>query len=182
MKRLPRVSYLEIELPYLPDNGKVGGNASHFNPQARGAALKKERKYWREALTVAGFPLNTEAIMVSPLQLNIIVQYPTSKRGPYPDIDNMTTALKPLLDSMEIHRFTRLNNRGEWEDRGFAGIYENDRDVWGQYIEYRRGDKPLTVVQIQTLTREVYEHGNYSKHHKPDRVGHGIYRAEISQS
>ena len=110
MKRLPRLSYMEIELPYLPDNGKVGGNASHFNPQARGAALKKERKYWREALTVAGFPLNTEAIMVSPVQLNIIVQYPTSKRGPYPDIDNMATALKPLLDSMEIHRFTRLTS------------------------------------------------------------------------
>ena len=163
MKRLPRLSYMEIELPYLPDNGKVGGNASHFNPQARGAALKKERNYWREALTVAGFPLNTEAIMVSPVQLNIIVQYPTSKRGPYPDIDNMATALKPLLDSMEIHRFTRLNNRGEWEDRGFAGIYENDRDVWGQYIEYRRGDKPLTVVQIQTLTREVYDRGNHSE-------------------
>ena len=114
----------ELVLHRLPDLHSVGGNRRYSHPMQYHRAIKGEQRAWMGAMLLAGI---RPAQMGDPPLLYGPVGYTVTFHTPYlrlPDEDNQQTALKPLLDLLEIRRFVKANIT-----RGYLGVINNDNQL-----------------------------------------------------
>ena len=82
-----------------------------------------ERNKWIEQLVALGYRSREQPLLSGDLAVDVTLWF-TSKR--YPDqADNLLAGLKHLFDVLEVSRIVNRN----MTVRGFAGIYENDKQL-----------------------------------------------------
>ena len=137
------MSELRVDLHRLPD---VTLAQLKGNWPSRYQDRRLDKDAWILALLEAGERARVchERLFDEPVRLRVEVYYPTAS---VPDLDNITAAIKPLIDLLEpLHRAGRGT-------RGYVGWVANDRLIASLSVERftDAGRAPLTRLEMEAV-------------------------------
>ena len=133
---------LSADLHRLPDVGLAQLHGGDWRLKWRQRRADKDD--WIAAFLSAGFRPTSGAVLHEPVRLQVKVYYPSAS---VPDVDNLTAAIKPLVDLLQpLHR----TGGGS---RGYVGWIANDRLIASLSVE-RFTDAsraPLTSLRMEAV-------------------------------
>ena len=133
---------LRADLHRLPDVQLVQGTFGDW--RGRYFPRKKDKDDWVLHLLQAGAKSSTTAILNEPVNLRVKVYYATATM---PDIDNLLSGLKPLLDLLEPLHMVKQSTRG------YVGWVANDRLIASLSVERFTDPSraPLTQLRMEAV-------------------------------